>query len=256
MSKFTGFAMIGLLLAGCATSKETVRQVLQENPELVFEAFEKDPQKFVEYASRATAKGRQAQARNQKPFDEAELTNPKKPVISPSRAVLGDRSAPIQVVMYSDFQCPFCTRGHETVTELMKRYPNKVAYTLKHIPLDGHGLALPAAKRFESIALQDHKKAFQFQNAVFEAGAKGELKDEKSLDALAKKVGADVKKMKAKLNDKTVEANIEADKAEGRAFELTGTPGFVVNGVTLKGAYPIDVFEQIIQKTSTTVAAK
>lgn len=179
---------------------------------------------------------------------EAEFKTPKKPKVSKERAALGSISAPILIVAYSDFQCPYCSRGANTIEEVRKKYGNKVGFVFKHLPLPFHPMAQPAAEYFEAIAIQDPKKAYLFHDEVFKNQEQLKTGGEGFLAELAKKVGADVAKVKKDLKGAVVQKRIEDDKAEAKEFQISGTPGFIVAGVTLKGAYPIAAFEEIIER--------
>ena len=122
-----------------------------------------------------------------------------------------------------------------------------MVFMFKHLPLPFHPMALPTAKRFEAIALQSGKKAYAFHNEVFK-NQEGLSGGEAFLDALVKKVGANVEQVKKDMDSPQVKKNIESDQAEAKKYNITGTPGFVVAGVTLRGAYPIQNFEDIIAK--------
>jgi protein-disulfide isomerase len=178
---------------------------------------------------------------------EEELKNPKNPEIGSDRAVMGNRKAPIKVFVYSDFQCPFCKKGFETVEELKKKYGSKLMVMFKHLPLPFHPMAMPAAKRFEAIALQSPKKAYAFHDEVFknQGGLSG---GEAFLDEMVKKAGADVDRVKKDMESPKVQQHIQADQEEAKKYNIQGTPGFVVAGVTIKGAYPIQTFVEIIDK--------
>lgn len=178
---------------------------------------------------------------------EDELKNPKTPEMGSDRAVLGDRKAPIKLFVYSDFQCPYCKRGYDTVEELRKKYGNKIVVMFKHLPLPFHPMALPAAQRFEAIALESPKKAYNFHNEVFK-NQQGLSGGEEFLDGLVKKVGADLAKVKKNLDSAKVKKHIEADKEEAQKYGIQGTPGFVVAGITVKGAYPLPTFIEIIDQ--------
>jgi len=187
------------------------------------------------------------QARAEQTQRDEEFKNPKNPEMGKDRAVLGDRNAKIKLFVYSDFQCPYCKRGFETVEELKKKYGKKLVVMFKHLPLPFHPMAMPAAKRFEAIALQSPKKAYAFHDEVFKnqdriGGG------EEFLDEMVKKVGADLNKVKKDMESPIVKKHIEADQAEAQQYAIQGTPGFVVAGVTLKGAYPIQAFEEIVEK--------
>jgi protein-disulfide isomerase len=179
---------------------------------------------------------------------ESEFKNPKKPKVSADRAVLGSLSAPIIIVAYSDFQCPYCSRGASTIEEVRKKYGKKVAFVFKHLPLPFHSMAQPAAEYFEAIAIQEPAKAYKFHDEVFKNQQQLQSGGENLLAEIAKKVGADMERLKKDLKSPKVQKRIEEDKAEAKSFDISGTPGFIVAGVSLKGAYPLQSFEEIIER--------
>ncbi len=111
---------------------------------------------------------------------------------------------------------------------------------------------MPAAKYFEAIAKQSPEKAEKFHDMVFEN--QGQLKDkgEGFFKEAAKKVGADIKKVEADMKDESIAKRIAADMEEARKFNMSGTPGFIINGVSLRGAYPFPEFKKIIDQHLST----
>lgn len=241
--------MIGL--AGCA-SESQIRATLEKNPEILFSVIEKNPEKFMEVVQKANMiaqrKMQEDQEKEEQNRVENEMKNPLKPEWAAGRATEGTKGAPIKIVEYSDFQCPYCGRGFATLQEVLKKYNGKVEFMFKNLPLPMHPLAMPAAKRFEAIALQDPAKAYKFHNEVFQNQRKLNSDGEKFLDAMAAKVGANVAKMKKDMDGEEVKKRIEADMAEAEKFGISGTPGFVVQGVSIRGAYPFETFKNIIDK--------
>lgn len=240
-----------LVLVGCA-SKEQVKQVLTDNPELVFAAIEKNPQKYMEILTKAANEYRKTAALRardeEKEKREAEFKNPRTPLIAEDRPVRGAKAAPITLVEYSDFQCPYCKRGYQVVEELRKKYADKIKFVFKHSPLPFHPMAMPAAKYFEAIALQSPSKAFAFHDEVFKNQNLLESQKIAFLDRSAKRAGADLERLKKDLESDVVKHRIEADMAEARQFGINGTPGFVVAGITLMGAQPASEFEEVIER--------
>lgn len=240
-----------ILGLGACTGKDALKKTLEENPEILTNAIEKNPLKFMEALNRAAQDARRQQfddeEKKQSQAVEEEFKNPKTPVIEPER-VLGKADAPITLVEYSDFECPFCSRGYRTVKEVKEKYGDKIKFVFKHLPLDFHPMAEPAARYFEAIALQDKDKAYKFHDYVFENQEKLKTGKEKFLDEAAKKTGADLAKVKKDLKSEAVTKRIEADKAEAAKFGFSGTPGFLINGVSLRGAYPTPEFVKIIDR--------
>lgn len=246
------FILLALILITGCTSSTNVRKILKENPDIVFDVIVNNPEKFAEAATKASMAARRlSQSKSQNEAKEKldeEFKNPKQPELSENRASQGPKNAPITVVEYSDFECPYCKKGFETLQEVQKKYPGKIRVFFKHLPLPFHPNALPAAKRFEAIALQSPEKAFQFHDKVFQNQSKLRTDGEKGLDSMAKSVGVNMKKMAADMNSNEVLSRIEADKAEASKFDINGTPGFLINGVALRGAYPPQAFAEIIDR--------
>ncbi len=244
--------VLAMFVAVGCTSKQQIQKTIEDNPEIVFEAIKKNPKKFVEVVNEAvrTAQetAREDEAKEESARMEAEFKNPKVAKVEDGRVIFGKKDAPVTIIEYTDFQCPYCGRGHATMKEVMKNYPDKVRVVLKHLPLDFHPLAMPASKYFEAIALQDHSKAEKFHDLIFANQAKLNQDGEKFLKDAAKKAGADLARVEKDLNKESIVARITSDMEEARKFEFSGTPGFLVNGVSLKGAYPFAEFKKIIDK--------
>lgn len=243
--------VLSLALTACATESQ-IKSVLEKHPEIIFSAIEKNPEKFMDTvqkaAQQAQRKGQEEQEKEEKARVENELKNPLTPELAADRAYKGASDAKITVVEYSDFQCPYCERGFRVVQQILKAYPGKVRFLFKNLPLPMHPLAMPASKRFEAIALQDADKAYKFHDEVFSNQAKLNSGGEKWMDSVAAKVGADVAKMKKDMESEKVKARIDSDMAEAEKYGISGTPGFVVAGVSVRGAYPFETFKEIIDK--------
>ncbi len=249
----TGLMALGILgMIGCTPSASQLKKLVEENPDIVFGAIEKNPAKFIDVVNKA-AREAQGKAREQEEKDEMtrmedEFKNPKKPEINSDDVVFGNASAPVTIVEYSDFECPYCGRGYQTIKQVMKEYGDKVRVVFKDLPLEFHPMAMPAAKYFQAIAKQDPKKAHAFHDMVFENQADLKKDGEKFLEKTAKKVGADMAKLKKDKDSDGIKKIIDTDMAEAKKFEFSGTPGFLINGVSVKGAYPFEFFKKIIDR--------
>lgn len=246
------FASLGFVLSACAPDSKKLKEAIEKDPSIVFVAIEKDPEKFIEVVNSAARKAQQLQAEKQSKEEdskrEEEFKNPLKPEIQEGRAILGPKDATVTVVEYSDFECPFCSRGFQTVKEVLKEYDGKVKLVFKHLPLDFHPKAMPAAKFFEAVARQSTEKAYKWHDLVFENQGELRSKGDAFMKEAAKKVGADLKKIEKDLADPKLMDRINADMEEAKKFGFNGTPGFIINGVSLRGAYPFPEFKKIIDK--------
>ncbi len=252
MKKSLLLAPLAILLALGCTSKSQVQKMVEENPDIVFAAIKANPKKFVEVVNEAVKKAQESshedEAKQEQARMEEEMKNPKVPVVEDGRVIFGAKAAPITIVEYSDFQCPYCSRGYMTVKEVEKAYGDKVRIVFKHLPLEFHPLAMPAAKYFEAIALQDHAKAEKFHDEIFKNQKDLNQDGEKFLKNMAKKVGANLAKVEKDINSEAVQKRIAADMEEAKKFDFQGTPGFLINGISLRGAYPAPEFKKIIDK--------
>ena len=243
-------------LFSCAPTAKQLKEAIEKDPSIVFVAIEKDPGKFIEVVNKAAQDAQKVSAEkaqeDEKKARDEEFKNPLKPELQEGRVIFGKKDAPVTIFEYSDFQCPYCSRGYQTIKEVRKEYGDKVKIVFKHLPLDFHPLAMPAAKYFEAIAKQSPEKAEKFHDMVFEN--QGQLKDkgEGFFKEAAKKVGADIKKVEADMKDESIAKKIAADMEEARKFNMSGTPGFIINGVSLRGAYPFPEFKKIIDQHLST----
>jgi protein-disulfide isomerase len=130
---------------------------------------------------------------------------------------------------------------------LMKKYEGKIRFVYKHLPLSFHPQAMPASQYYEAIRLQNADKAFMFHDEIYK-NQRGLQNGEKFLKELAKKVGADMNKLAKDIKSDAVNKRIQEDIEEANKFGFQGTPGFLLNGVPVKGAYPTSHFEDLIGK--------
>lgn len=256
MSKSKMWIMtMALLLVSCKESDDSLKQriskILKEDPEVITKIMEENPTQFVETFQRMVQKARKdiaakEQQEREKQFLQS-FENPLEPNIRKDETFRGDKNAPITIVEYTDFQCPFCSRSMATISELMKRYKGQIRLVYKHLPLSFHPQAMIAAKYYEAIRIQDESKAFAFHDEVFNNQSK--LKSgEKYLSKVAKKLGVNMKNLKKNIDSERVNKRIEEDMEEAKKFNIQGTPGFVVNGIPVRGAYPLDHFERVINE--------
>ncbi len=156
---------------------------------------------------------------------------------------LGPDDAPVTVVEFSDFQCPFCARAGPTIKQLVARYPGQVRVVYRHFPLSSiHPDAQRAAEA--SACADDQGKFWEFHDAVFAAGTQSLTAE--MLQGLAEQVGADRESFRQCLADGRHRAAVLGDLQDGRRAGVQGTPAFFVNGVMLSGAQNLDAFVRII----------
>jgi protein-disulfide isomerase len=243
-----------ILLTACNSQKDfeaRLKKTIKENPNIVFDAIKEEPEKFMDIVKDASVKARDKIAQQRQKDEEEKLedayANPFIPKITNQSPTLGPKDAPITLVEYSDFECPYCQRGAQTVKELMSKYKGKIRFVFKHLPLSFHPQAMISAKYFEAIKLQSMEKAFAFHNLVFKNQSK--LKQgENFLKQITKSLKIDDKRFAKDLQSEQVMSRITADLEEAKQFGMQGTPGYLLNGIPVRGAYPVTHFVSIIEK--------
>lgn len=248
--KLSLFVMLMLSFVGC-TSKDQLKKMLAEDPTILAEAIEKNPSQILDALNKAVRNsqendGKKRQEEEKKQLEES-YNNPLQPVIRSDEAIRGTKGAPLVLVEYSDFQCPYCSRGFETVLSLLEKFKGKIQFVYKHLPLDFHPQAKIASQYYEALRLQSVDKAFAFHDKIYKDQDK--LKNgEGFLKELAKSVGGDMAKLAKDINSESVLKRIKEDEDEARKYNFQGTPGFIFNGVPVKGAYPVEHFVQIAEE--------
>jgi protein-disulfide isomerase len=190
--------------------------------------------------------------------DESEQPTETPPIVVDAEKIatsddpsIGNDDAPVTIVEFSDFQCPFCGRFFsETYGQLKKDYidTGKVRLIFRDFPLQFHQAAEISARAGECA--QDQGKFFEFHDRVFIEQAKLGIgtveQDADTLKAWAKTVGMNVTEFGACLDSGKYADEVAADLADGSAAGVTGTPFFFVNGTPVEGAVPIAVFKAAI----------
>ena len=159
--------------------------------------------------------------------------------------VLGDKGAKVKVVIFSDFQCPFCSRVGKPVEEVQKHYGKDAAVFFKQFPLSFHKQAMNAAKA--SLCANEKGKFWEMHDAMF--GKQKELADD-AYAGFAKEIGLDEAAFKACFDGDKYKEQIEADIAEGRKSGVRGTPTIFINGRKFSSptGYNLDAFTKVIDK--------
>ncbi len=145
----------------------------------------------------------------------------------------GDREAPLQLVMFGDFQCPFCLGAQSVLRRVRERLDDRLLFVFRHLPIpERHPLAALAAEAGEAAAAQG--RFWEFHDALY--ANQPRLSRETILE-LAGEHALDVERLTADLDSGAHRDRIARDVASAEASGATGTPTFFVNGKRLFGAY-------------------
>jgi protein-disulfide isomerase len=159
----------------------------------------------------------------------------------PSR---GDAGAPVTIIEFSDYQCPFCARVTPVMQEIEKAYAGKVRRVFRQFPLIAiHRDAKKAAEA--SLCANEHGRFWEMHDAMFELPP---ALDVASLKRKAQDVGLDAATFNACLDSGKYSANVETDLAEGVRAGVNSTPAIYINGRPMHGARPFEEFARVIDE--------
>jgi protein-disulfide isomerase len=250
-----------MCLSACAqtASRDQVAQALRDNPQLVFDALKRDKSQLMDILDQAVTEREES---DRKDAQLRSLAEPLRPDLPDGRIFLGAADAPVTIVEYTDFLCGYCARGQATMHELLRRQPGKVRVYFKHFPVRPG--SLEPAVVFEALAQQNPAAAWKFADLAFgnqQALAKGSGRGIAAiLASLGPEFKVDAMRLKKDMETPALRARIEADVAEARRFGVEGTPTYLVNGVPVRGAAPVEEFEDLMQlleqKKTTGMVAK
>lgn len=179
----------------------------------------------------------------------SEPTGPVKVASRKDAPVLGKSSAKVEIVEFTDFQCPFCQRFFkEAYKQIKEKYVDtgKAKIVFRHYPLPFHSNAQKAGEAAECANRQG--RFVQYHDVLFEKmQADGTGLDAESLKTYAKDLGLNASKFNQCLDGGETTEIVKKDMEEGQTAGVSGTPTFFVNGVKLVGAQPFSSFEQAIE---------
>ncbi len=140
---------------------------------------------------------------------------------------VGKEDAPVTVVVFTDFQCPHCSKVVPLLEDVLDNNPDSVKVVLKNMPLSFHEMALPAA--LAAIAAGKQGKFWEYHDELF---ATAKL-DKNSFILIAKKLGLDLDKFKNDMNSTEVQQHLAKDLRDAQEAGVTGTPTIFINGIKL-----------------------
>jgi protein-disulfide isomerase len=156
---------------------------------------------------------------------------------------LGTDGAPVTIIQFAEYQCPYCGKAGESVDKVLENYEGKVKMVFRDFPLSFHPRAVPAAVAANCAGEQGkywemHRLLMSNQRAL----------EESDLTSHATSLGLDLAKWNTCRADPAQEAEVNADMEAGAAVGVSGTPAFFINGIMLSGALPYERFQEIIDR--------
>jgi protein-disulfide isomerase len=169
------------------------------------------------------------------------LDAPRVQVAVDDDAAKGPATAPVTIVEFSDYQCPYCARAETVVEEVVKKYGDKVRLVYRDYPLQFHNNARTASMGAECAA--DQGKFWEMHKALFANQQKLAAAD---LIETAGSIGLDKDAFKTCLDSSKHQGEVQKDFEDGMKYGVTGTPTFFINGIPMVGARSVESFAEII----------
>jgi protein-disulfide isomerase len=158
--------------------------------------------------------------------------------------VRGNPNAPVTIVEFSDFHCPFCRRAHPVIQQVLAKYGDRVRLVYKDMPLDNlHPSARAAAEA--ARCADEQGKFWEFHDKLFASEPDA---SPATLNRLAQEAGINLAPFEACYKERRFKAQVDASAQEGTRLGVTGTPTFFINGRTVTGALPLDSFAKVIDE--------
>jgi protein-disulfide isomerase len=171
---------------------------------------------------------------------EVDTTVWKVPVRS-TEPTIGPADAPLTVVLFSEFQCPFCAKGTRLIERVLEDHPGKVRVVFKNFPLPFHQDAMLAAEA--ALAAHSQGRFWEMHDLLF---ANQRALSQESIEGYARKLGLDMDRFQADLASHVFAPVVEEQMEEGRSAGVQGTPNFFINGRVVKGAVPYESIKALV----------
>ncbi len=211
-----------------------------------YAAMKKQAREYLIQQKRAQRENEVYQQLVQKYPIEMFFTKPEAPHINVTYAaddpIKGAKSAPVTIIEFTDFQCPYCKRSQDTLHQVEQVYGSKVALVERQYPLPFHNRAKPAAEA--ALCAKDQGKFWEMHDKLFPS----QSLEDADIKRFATEVGLNQKKFDQCLAEHKYGPRIEADIADGQRYGVRGTPHFFINGRPISGAQPFEAFKSAIDE--------
>ena len=171
------------------------------------------------------------------------LDPPRQNVKAGTSPAKGPANAPVEMIEFADFQCPYCLAAHPTVQRVLEAYGDRIRFVYRNFPLQSHPNARPAAEAAQCA--NEQGKFWAYHDKLF--GDPGKLSDDE-LKKTAADLGMDGARFNKCFDEHKYQSVVDADFEAGGEAGVSGTPAFFINGRLLTGAQPFEAFKRVIDE--------
>ncbi len=239
-------ALVGNPFAAKAASDaefiEQLQRALKERPDIIMNVLRANSEAILDIAQAGSIikrkRSMEAEWRN-------DLSQEKKINIA-GRPVWGDKNAPVTIVEFSDFTCPYCAQAAETLSRLKSQYGNQVNIVFKHTPMSSSPTAVLASEYVIAAGFQSPDFALKLYETLFSKRDELMEKGEVFIKAAAKDIGLNMYKLGRDVRSKKTKNILNEDLKDAKELGIEGTPYFFVNNLVVRGAISEDLFKVAI----------
>lgn len=171
------------------------------------------------------------------------LDPPRVAVSAGTSPVKGPSTAPIELIEFADFQCPYCLAVAPTLQRVLDTYGDRIKFVYRNFPLESHPDAIPAAEAAQCA--NEQGQFWRYHDRLF--GEPGKL-SVAELKTTAATLGLDVPRFNKCVDEHKYRSVVDADAKAGAEAGVNGTPAFFINGRPLTGSQPFDAFKEVIDE--------
>lgn len=220
-------------------SPEALEKLLEAHPEIVLNFLQKHSAKVYEIARDGNLVLR---ANALKSVWKKQVTKDLPKIHTKDRPIVGDKNAPVRIVAFSDFTCPYCANFAQSVAVLIKKYDGKINFMFKHFPLLGHEFAELASRYFIAAGMQDEVAAWKMYAEMYNMRERLLKEGEGFLKEIAKKNDLDMARLAKDIKSDRATRIIAEDVEDAEKMGINGTPSCLINSIVAKGALGMDLY--------------
>ena len=228
--------------------RDALRNVLRDHPEIVLDVLREHSIDVLEIAQKGSQE-RQFKAMRAQWQEDMK----KQPEIKYDRPIQGKVNAPVTIVAYSDYTCPYCADAAETILQVMAARKDVVRFLFKNYPRRDQPLSRLASEYVTAAFVLDAEKGWAYHDVVFANQMRLLKEGEGFLRAEALALGFNLQKLGAEVKGRTVKNIIDEDIMEAQTNSVPGTPFHLVNRLSVRGGVPLAAF---LEAVDTALAAE
>ncbi len=228
--------------------REALQRVLRDHPEIVLDVLRENSIAVLEIAQKGSQERQYKAMRAQWQEDMR-----KQRKVNYDRPVLGNPEAPVTIVAYSDYTCPYCADAAETIQQVMAARKNNVRFIFKNYPRRDQPLARLASEYVTAAFVLDEAKGWAYHDIVFANQMRLLKEGEGFLRSEALNLGYNLQQLGAEVKGRKVKTIIDEDIIEAQENGVPGTPFHLVNNLSVRGGLPLPAF---LEAVDTAMAAK